>query len=85
MRVENRAQLDQPGQCKLRRANGHRGTDRGVCHPRGKLSRQTRLDLDVENLSTTTAVPSVEANPLTVQRMPGILYNDELRSVCRMT
>jgi hypothetical protein len=85
MNVENRSQLDQRSQSKLRRASGHRSTDRGVCHPRGKLSRQTWPDLDVENLSTTAAMPSVEANPLTVQRMPGILYYDKLRSVCRMT
>jgi hypothetical protein len=85
MRVENRAQLDQPSQRELRRTIGHRGTNRCVCHPRGKLSRQTRLDLDVENLTTATAMPGIEANPLTMKRMPGILHYDKLRSVCRMT
>jgi hypothetical protein len=85
MGVENRAQLDQPSQCKLRRTNGHRGTDRGVCHPCGKLSRQTWLDLNVEDLSTTTAMPGVETNSITMKWMPRIFYNDELRSVCRMT
>jgi hypothetical protein len=85
MRVENRAQLDQPSQCELGRTNGYRGTGRSVRHPRRKLSRQTRPDLDVENLSTTAAVPSVEANPLTLQRMPWIFHYDKLRSVCRMT
>jgi hypothetical protein len=85
MRVDNCSQLDQPSQGKLGWTNGHRGTDRGVCHPRGKLSRHTRPDLDVENLTTTTAMPSVEANPFTMKRMPGILYYDQLRSVCRMT
>ncbi len=85
MRVENRSQLDQPGQCKLGRTNGHRGADRGICHPCGKLSRHTRPDLDVENLTTTTAMPGVEANPFTMKRVPGILHYDKLGSVCRMT
>lgn len=85
MRVENRAQLDQPSQRKLWRTNGHRGADRGVCHPHWKLPRQTRPDFDVENLSTTTAMPGVQANPLTMKRMPGILHYNKLRSICRMT
>jgi hypothetical protein len=62
--------------------SGHRPR---VCHPCGKLSRQTWLDLNVEDLSTTTAMPGVETNSITMKWMPRIFYNDELRSVCRMT
>ena len=85
MRVENRAQLDQSSQCKLGRPNGQRGTDCGVCHPRRQLSRHTRPDLDVENLTATAAMPGIEANPFTMKRMPRIIHYDKLRSVCRMT
>ena len=48
----------------------------------GILARQTWLYLDVEDLAPGTSLPAVDANPLTVERMPGIRHDNKLRSVC---
>ncbi len=85
MGVENRPKFNQRGERELGSPDSDRSTDRGISHPSRKLSRKTRLDLDVDDLTTTAAVSRIEPNPLTVERMPGVLHHDELRSVCGMT
>ena len=55
---------------------------RGIAHPCRDLARQTRPDLDVEDLTPGTSLPAVNANALTVKRMPGVRNHDKLRSVC---
>jgi hypothetical protein len=82
MRVDDGPKLDQPGERELRRAYRDRGANRGISHPSGKLPRETRPYLDVEDLTTATAMPCVQTNPLPVKRMPRILHYDELRVVC---
>jgi len=78
MRVKDGPELDQAGECELGRTHADRRADGSVRHPCGKLSRETRPDLDIEELTAATSVPRIEANPLTVKRMPGILHHDEL-------
>jgi len=40
------------------------------------------LDLDVKDLTTGTPLSAIDANTLTVERMPRVRYDDKLRSVC---
>jgi len=51
-------------------------------HPLRDLTRQTRPDLDVEDLTTGTSLPAIDVNALSVERMPGIRDHSKLRSVC---
>ena len=60
----------------------HLGADRGVKHPRRQLARQAFADLDVHDLVTAPARAPIQRDLLTVQRMPGVLDHDKLRSVC---
>jgi hypothetical protein len=82
MGVENRPQFCQRLNRNPRAANGDRRACRGIAHPCRNLARQTRPDLDVEDLTPGTPLPTVNANAFAVQRMPGIHHDNKLRSVC---
>lgn len=82
MGIEDSPQFYQRINRNPRAANGDRGTCRGIAHPCRDLARQTRPDLDVEDLTTGASLPPVDANALTVERMPGIRHHNKLRSVC---
>ena len=55
---------------------------RRIAHPGWDLSGKTRRHLDIKNLSTSTMLSAIDTNPLTVQRMPRVRYDDKFRSVC---
>jgi hypothetical protein len=82
MAVQHRPQLDQAGDRDLGATRCDRRTGSGIAHPGRDLARQTRPYLDVEDLAPGTSLPAVDANPLTVERMPGIRHDNKLRSVC---
>jgi hypothetical protein len=82
MGVENGPQFCQCIYPNPRAANGERRACPGIAHPCRDLARQTRPDLDVEDLTPGTPLPSVNANALPVQRMPRIPHHNKLRSVC---
>lgn len=66
----------------LGRASGHRRTQRGIAHPRRKLARQSGTNLDIEDLLAAAPCPLVQAQSLAAQRMPPVLNDNKLRSVC---
>jgi len=82
MAVEHGTKLSQGSNRKPRIAARKRRANRRIAHPCRDLARQTRPDLDVEDLTTGASLPAIDANALTVQRMPGIQHDDKLRSVC---
>jgi hypothetical protein len=82
MAVEHGTKLNQGSNREPRTAARNLRAGRGVAHPRRDLARQTRPDLDVEDLTTGASLPPVDANALTVERMPGIRHHNKLRSVC---
>ena len=82
MAVEHGTKLSQGSDRKPRAAARNLRAGRGIAHPRRNLARQTRPDLDVEDLATGASVPAIDANALTVERMPGIRHDNKLRSVC---
>jgi len=82
MAVEHGTKLSQGSNRKPRAAARKRRANRGIAHPCRDLARQTRPDLDVEDLTTGASLPAIDVNALTVQRMPGIQHDDKLRSVC---
>ena len=80
--VENSPEFCQRIDRDPRTARCDRCAHRGIAHPRRYLTREPRLDLNVKDLTTGTPLSPVNANPLTVQRMPGVRHHDKLRSVC---
>jgi len=80
--VQHDPQIDQPGDRDLGATCCNAGAGGGIAHPCRDLVRETRPDLDVEDLTTGPSPPAIDANPLAVQRMPGIRNNNKLRSVC---
>jgi len=82
MAVEQGTKLSQGSDRKPRAAARHRRAGRGIAHLCRYLARQTRPDLDVEDLTTRASLPAIDANALTVERMPGIRHDNKLRSVC---
>ena len=82
MAVEHGTKLSQGSNRKPRAAARKRRANRGIAHPCRDLARQTRPDLDVEDLTPNPPLPPVNANALAVQRMPGIHHDNKLRSVC---
>jgi hypothetical protein len=67
---------------ETRAAQCDRRTYRAIAHPCGELTRQPGLDLDVKDLTTGTPLSAIDANALTVERIPGVRHHDKLRSVC---
>jgi hypothetical protein len=82
MGVEDSPQFRQRFNRNPRAANRNRRTCCGIAHPCRDLARQTRPDLDVEDLTTGAPLPAIDANALTVQRMPRVSDDNKLRSVC---
>jgi hypothetical protein len=85
MGVEDSPQFSQRIDCDPRAANRDSRANRSIAHPCRDLARQTRLNLDVKDLAAGTTLSAIDANPLAMERMPGIRHHDKLRSVCRMT
>jgi hypothetical protein len=82
MAVEDGTKLSQGSNRKPRAAARNRRASRGIAHPCRDLARQTRPDLDVEDLTPGASLPAIDANELTVERMPRIQHHNKLRSVC---
>jgi hypothetical protein len=82
MAVEHGTKLSQGSDRKPRPAACNLRAGRGIAHPCRYLARQTRPDLDVEDLTTGASLPAIDANALTVERMPGIRHDHKLRLVC---
>jgi hypothetical protein len=82
MAVEHGTKLSQGSDRKPRAAARNLRAGCGIAHPFRYLARQTGLDLDIEDLTTGASLPAIHANPLTVERMPGIRHDNKLRSVC---
>lgn len=82
MAVEHGTKLSQGSNREPRAAARNLRADRGIAHPYRYLARQTRPHLDVEDLTTGASLPAIDANTLTVERMPGIRHDNKLRSVC---
>src|SRR5216684_1909990 len=80
--VENRPEFSQRIDRDPRTARCDRCAHRSVAHPCRDLARQTRPDLDVKDLTPGTPLSAIDANALTVKRMPGVRHHDKLRSVC---
>ncbi|ASG24035.1 hypothetical protein Y958_24175 [Nitrospirillum viridazoti CBAmc] len=82
MTVEHSSQFVQVNKADFRRARRHSRTSSGIGHPGGQLARKARFNLDIQDLSTPLAAPSVDAQALAMERMPRIFHDDKLRSVC---
>jgi hypothetical protein len=74
--------LSQGSDRKPRAAARNLRAGRGIAHPCRYLARQTRPDLDVKDLTTGASLPAIDANAVTVERMPRKRHDDKLRSVC---
>jgi hypothetical protein len=61
---------------------GHRQAGRGVTHPGRNLPGQTRALLDHQDVVALPARTPMNAEPLTLKRMPRILDPGGLRTVC---
>jgi hypothetical protein len=82
MNRENGSKLVQRIDPNLWRPNRHRAAHRGVTHPGWDLPGDAGTNFEIQDLLAATSGPLVEAQPLAVQRMPTILDDDKLRSVC---
>ncbi len=82
MAVEHSTKLGQGSNRKPRTAARNPRAVRSIAHPCRDLARQTRPDFDVKDLTTGASLPAIDANTLTVERMPGICHDNKLRSVC---
>jgi hypothetical protein len=82
MAVEHGTKLSQGSDRKPRAATRNLRAGCGIAHPCRYLARQTRPDLGVEDLTTGASLPAIDADVLTVERMPGIRHDNKLQSVC---
>jgi hypothetical protein len=82
MTVENRAKLVQMSDRHSGRTGRDRCTNRSITHPDRKLSRETRPNLDIEDLMTAPAASRADPDALAMKRVPGIFHDNKLRSVC---
>ncbi len=69
----------------LRRAHGHGRAYRRVAHPQGDSPRDARTNFKMDNLFTPSSSSLANTQPLPMQRMPTIVNDNKLQSVCRMT
>jgi hypothetical protein len=82
MIVQHSPKFDQPGDRDPGATGGYRRANRGVAHPFRDLARQARLYFDAEDCIPGAPLPAINADPLAVQRMPGVAHHNKLRSVC---
>ena len=82
MGVENNGQFSQRIDRDPRIAHRDRCANRGIAHPCRDLTREPRPDLNIKDLTAGTPLSAVNANLLTMKRMPGIRHHNKLRSVC---
>ena len=71
MAIEHGTKLSQGSNRKPRAAARNLRAGRSIAHPRRNLARQTRLDLDVEDMATGASLPAIDANALSVERIQG--------------
>jgi len=85
MAVEHGPKLSQNGNREPRAAGRHRRAHCGIAHPRRDLAREPRPHLDIKDLTTGTSLSAIDADALTVERVPRVRYYNKLRSVCCIT
>ena len=81
MGVEHDAEFVQRLHSDPRRAHRQRGARARIAHPLRDLPRDAGTSLKVEDLPATTAATLDDPEPLSMERMPGILDGRQLRSV----
>jgi hypothetical protein len=82
MRGENSAKLVQRVNVDLCGSERHRRTGCGIAHPGRNLARYAGTYFEIQDLLAAPPCSLAKPQSLAMQRMPPILNDNKLRSVC---
>jgi hypothetical protein len=82
MRGENGAKFVQRVNTDLSGTERHCRTDCSIAHPGRYLARYAGTHFEIQDLLTASSRSLAKPQTITMQRMPPILNDDKLRSVC---